>query len=70
MDNFLGILGLVFILGIKHAIESDHIIAVSTITGRYKSFRKCYDDTLGSINTIFTKLDSKKDFLIKIRNSR
>nr|WP_246860987.1 urease accessory protein UreH [Bacillus sp. REN3] len=27
-----------FVLGIKHALEPDHVIAVSTIAGRHKSF--------------------------------
>jgi hypothetical protein len=38
MENILGVLGIGFLLGIKHAIEPDHVIAVSTIAGRHKSF--------------------------------
>ena len=34
--NFLSILALGFILGIKHAIEPDHVIAVSTIASQSK----------------------------------
>lgn len=34
--GFLSILGLGFVLGIKHAIEPDHVIAVSTIASQSK----------------------------------
>src|SRR3954451_520643 len=34
--NFLSILALGFVLGIKHAIEPDHVIAVSTIASQSK----------------------------------
>ncbi|MDQ0219553.1 urease accessory protein UreH [Peribacillus cavernae] len=37
MDNLLGILGIGFLLGIKHALEPDHVIAVSTIVGKHKT---------------------------------
>lgn len=37
--SLLTILGIGFILGIKHAIEPDHIIAVSTIASRSKKLR-------------------------------
>ena len=34
--SFLSILALGFVLGIKHAIEPDHVIAVSTIASQSK----------------------------------
>lgn len=37
MENLMGILGIGFLLGIKHALEPDHVIAVSTIVGKHKS---------------------------------
>jgi hypothetical protein len=37
MGNLLGVLGIGFLLGLKHALEPDHIIAVSTIAGKQKS---------------------------------
>ncbi|PEJ28327.1 urease accessory protein UreH [Peribacillus butanolivorans] len=37
MENLLGVLGIGFLLGLKHALEPDHIIAVSTIAGKQKS---------------------------------
>ena len=36
--SFLSILALGFVLGIKHAIEPDHVIAVSTIASQSKKF--------------------------------
>ncbi|TLS38424.1 urease accessory protein UreH [Pseudalkalibacillus caeni] len=40
MGSIYSILGVGFVLGIKHAIEPDHIVAVSTIAGRSKSMWK------------------------------
>ncbi|GAA3326862.1 hypothetical protein GCM10020331_064510 [Ectobacillus funiculus] len=40
MAVFLSILALGFILGIKHATEPDHIIAVSTIASRTKKLSR------------------------------
>jgi len=37
MGNLIGVLGIGFLLGLKHALEPDHIIAVSTIAGKQKS---------------------------------
>ncbi|MGG3562380.1 urease accessory protein UreH [Neobacillus rhizosphaerae] len=37
MGSLLGVLGIGFLLGLKHALEPDHIIAVSTIAGKQKS---------------------------------
>lgn len=37
MGNLLGVLGIGFLLGLKHALEPDHIIAVSTIASKQKS---------------------------------
>ncbi|MBM7554478.1 urease accessory protein UreH [Thalassobacillus pellis] len=37
MENLFAILGLGFFLGIKHALEPDHVVAVSTIVGKNKS---------------------------------
>jgi hypothetical protein len=37
MENLLGVLGIGFLLGLKHALEPDHIIAVSTMAGKQKS---------------------------------
>lgn len=44
--NFISILTLGFILGIKHAIEPDHVIAVSTIASRSK---KLYRSALSGV---------------------
>lgn len=44
--GFLSILALGFVLGIKHAIEPDHIIAVSTIATQSK---KLYRSTLAGV---------------------
>ncbi|PLT29559.1 urease accessory protein UreH domain-containing protein [Peribacillus deserti] len=38
--SFLSILGLGFVLGIKHAIEPDHVIAVSTIASQSKKLSR------------------------------
>ncbi|WP_409304162.1 sulfite exporter TauE/SafE family protein [Peribacillus sp. SCS-155] len=38
--GLLSILGIGFILGIKHAIEPDHVIAVSTVAGQSKKWWK------------------------------
>lgn len=34
------ILGLGFILGLKHALDADHVVAVSTIVSETKSLKK------------------------------
>jgi len=44
--SFLSILALGFVLGIKHAIEPDHVIAVSTIASQSK---KLYKSTLAGV---------------------
>jgi ABC-type nickel/cobalt efflux system permease component RcnA len=36
----IGILGLGFILGLKHALDADHVVAVSTIVSEHKSLFK------------------------------
>src|SRR3989338_8952425 len=38
--QFLTSLGLGFILGLKHALDADHVVAVSTITSQTNSLRK------------------------------
>lgn len=38
--EFWSVLGLGFILGLRHALEPDHVIAVSTVATRSKSFVK------------------------------
>src|SRR5215212_2083562 len=37
MDSALPILGLGFVLGLKHATEADHLVAVSTIVSEHRS---------------------------------
>ena len=37
---FLGVLGLGFVLGLKHALDPDHMVAVSTIVSESKSIRR------------------------------
>ena len=37
LEGLWGILGLGFLLGIKHALEPDHVVAVSTIVGKNNS---------------------------------
>ena len=37
---FLGVLGLGFVLGLKHALDPDHMVAVSTIVNESKSIRR------------------------------
>src|SRR3954470_22694276 len=44
--SFLSILALGFVLGIKHAIEPDHVIAVSTIASQSK---KLFRSTLAGV---------------------
>src|SRR6201981_801046 len=39
MINFLAILGVGFLLGIRHATDPDHVIAVTTIVSRQQSIR-------------------------------
>lgn len=38
LSGFATILGLGFLLGIRHAIEPDHVVAVSTVASKTKSF--------------------------------
>lgn len=38
--HLLSILGLGLLLGLKHALDADHVVAVSTITSQTKSLRK------------------------------
>jgi high-affinity nickel permease len=38
--TLIATLGLGFILGLKHALDADHIIAISTIVGEHKSISK------------------------------
>ncbi|MEK7631439.1 MAG: urease accessory protein UreH [Patescibacteria group bacterium] len=40
MLNLLSILGLGLLLGLKHALDADHVVAVSTITSQTKSLKK------------------------------
>ncbi|CEG28666.1 hypothetical protein [Bacillus sp. B-jedd] len=40
MESTLAIMGIGFLLGIKHALEPDHVIAVSTITNKHRSLRQ------------------------------
>ena len=40
--TLFSVLGLGFILGIKHAIEPDHVIAVSTIASQSKKIMACF----------------------------
>jgi high-affinity nickel permease len=55
--SFLSILALGFLLGIKHAIEPDHVIAVSTIASQSKKlFRSAHAGVfwgIGHIATLF-----------------
>jgi high-affinity nickel permease len=39
MANLLAVIGVGFLLGIRHATDADHVIAVTTIVSRQKSFR-------------------------------
>jgi sulfite exporter TauE/SafE len=38
--SLIGTLGLGFVLGLKHALDADHLVAVSTIVGRERSIWK------------------------------
>lgn len=38
--SLIGTLGLGFALGLKHALDADHLVAVSTLVGRTESVRK------------------------------
>src|SRR4029079_15145289 len=38
--TLLGTLALGFVLGLKHALDADHLVAISTIVGREKSVWK------------------------------
>jgi high-affinity nickel permease len=40
MLHLLSILGLGLLLGLKHALDADHVVAVSTITSQTKSLKK------------------------------
>src|SRR5687767_4368057 len=37
MDSALPLLGLGFVLGLKHATEADHLVAVSTVVSEHRS---------------------------------
>src|SRR5437764_14983116 len=37
---FLSVLGLGFVLGLKHALDPDHMVAVSTIVSESKSMKR------------------------------
>jgi high-affinity nickel-transport protein len=39
MTNFLAVIGVGFLLGVRHATDPDHVIAVSTIVSRQRSIR-------------------------------
>lgn len=39
-ESFVGTLALGFVLGLKHALDADHVVAVSTIVGRQQSVWK------------------------------
>jgi high-affinity nickel-transport protein len=39
MTDSLAVLGLGFLLGMRHATDADHVVAVTTIVSRYRSFR-------------------------------
>lgn len=53
--GFLSILALGFILGIKHAIEPDHVIAVSTIASQTKKlWRSALSGVFWGIGHTFT----------------
>jgi len=40
LPHLLSILGLGLLLGLKHALDADHVVAVSTITSQTKSLKK------------------------------
>jgi ABC-type nickel/cobalt efflux system permease component RcnA len=37
---YFTVLGLGFILGLRHALDPDHLVAISTIAGEHRSFKK------------------------------
>jgi high-affinity nickel-transport protein len=39
MTDSIAILGLGFLLGMRHATDADHVVAVTTIVARYRTFR-------------------------------
>jgi high-affinity nickel permease len=39
MSNLLALIGVAFLLGVRHATDPDHVIAVSTIVSRQRSIR-------------------------------
>lgn len=39
MTNFITILGLGFLFGLRHATDADHVVAISTITARQKNIK-------------------------------
>jgi high-affinity nickel-transport protein len=39
MTNFLAVIGVGFLLGVRHATDPDHVIAVTTIVSRQRSIR-------------------------------
>jgi hypothetical protein len=47
MVNLLAVIGLGFVLGIRHATDPDHVIAVSTIVSRQRSIRQA--GTIGAL---------------------
>src|SRR5919199_1932932 len=40
VEMLISVLGLGFVLGLKHALEPDHVVAVSTIVSEHRSLRK------------------------------
>jgi high-affinity nickel permease len=40
MVNFLAVIGVGFVLGMRHATDPDHVIAVSTIVSRQRNIRQ------------------------------
>src|ERR1700721_1317719 len=40
MTNLLAVIGVGFLLGVRHATDPDHVIAVSTIVSRQRSVRQ------------------------------
>ena len=40
MGSLVGILGLGFLLGLRHATDSDHVVAITAIASRVRGFGK------------------------------
>ena len=38
--SILSVLGLGFLLGLEHALDADHIVAVSTMVSKHKNLKK------------------------------